>query len=308
MTRPDPRQQAALSSAFAGAVDLSALARPAAPPAPAPTGPGSEFVLRITEGDFQDVLQASTQVPVVFDLASPRSAVSAQLSPLLAAAAAKGNGAWILAQVDVDTSPRIAQAFQVQAIPTVVAVAAGQPVDGFSGAMAEAELTAWIKSLLDALRGQLPGIQAAEDAAGPAPEEPEDPRFTAAEALLDGGDYQGALAAYQHILDVEPGNQQAVAAHAQAGFLARATSHPQDCLEQAAASPDDVAAQAAAADVELLGGDPAAAFRRMIDTVKRVAGDDRTAARDHLVSLFALFPADDEQVRLARRALAAALY
>ncbi|MTD16714.1 tetratricopeptide repeat protein [Nakamurella sp. YIM 132087] len=318
MTRPDPRQQAAMSAAFAGAVDLSALAnRPAAPPAgaAAPAGPAgaepSPFVMAVTEADFSDVLQASAQLPIVFDLWSPRSPVSAQLSPMLAALAAKGHGAWVLAQVDVDTNPRIAQAFQVQQIPTVMAVAAGQPVDGFSGQMSEPELKKWIASLLDALRDRLPGIRAAEQAAADAGEleaEPEDPRFTAAEDLLAAGDYEAARAAYQKILDVEPANAEAAAALAQVVFLARVDQHPQDATALADAAPDDVALQGAAADLALAAGDPQAAFDRLIATVRRTVGDDKAAAREWLVGLFALFPADDDLVRVARRQLAAALY
>jgi len=43
---------------------------------------------------------------------------------------------WILAKVDIDANPRIAQAFGVQSIPTVIALAGGQPVEAFSGAAA----------------------------------------------------------------------------------------------------------------------------------------------------------------------------
>ena len=300
-----------MSAAFAGAVDLSALAKPGAAPAgpPAtPAGPPSEFVVDVTEASFGDVVQASTDVLVVVDLWSPRSQVSAELSPLLAGLAAEGSGTWILARVDVDANPRVAQAFQVQAIPTTVALAGGQPVDAFTGTQTEPQLRAWIASLITALRDRLPGIKAAEDAAGgPAPE-PEDPRFTAAEDLLDGGDYAGAASAYQAILAVEPANAQAVAALAQARFLERVGTVSDDAVALADARPDDVRAQCDAADLEVEGGQSSAAFDRLIAAVRRLAGDDRTVAREHLVGLFALFPADDETVRAARRALAAALY
>lgn len=318
MSRPDPRRQPALSAAFAGAVDLSALANRAAAPAAAaaaptpPAGPGAEYVLAVTEADFPDVIQASNQVPVVFDLWSARAPESAELSKLLIAAAQNGGGAWVLARVDVDVDARIAQAFGVQSIPTVIAVAAGQPVASFAQVPSAEQLQQWIAQLLDQLRPQLPGIAAAEAANGAPAPAPEDPRFTAAEDLLDAGDFAGAEAAYQAILNTEPANTQATEALNQTRFLGRVTSHDPAAIEAAdAAATDDPqypALVAAAADLEVAGGLVPAAFSRLIAAIKVSGGDERTALREHLVSLFVLFPADDPQVRTARRALAAALY
>lgn len=314
MSRPDPRTQA-LSAAFAGAIDLSALKNrppPGAAPAavPGPAGPSSPFVLTVDEAGFGEVVQASSEVLVVVELWSPRSSVGAGLTRALTNLAAQGNGAWLLARVDVDTNPRVAQAFGVQQIPTVVAVAAGQPVDAFTGVQTDDEVNAWVAALLDALRDRLPGIRQAEQAAGgPVDQpEPEDARFTAAEDLLDQGDFVGASAAYQAILQAEPGNIQARAALDQVDFLARADGHPTDAVEQADARPDDVPIQLAAADLQLAAGDLDGAFARLITTVSRTAGDERTAAREHLIGLFGLFPPDDDRVRAARRKLAAALY
>lgn len=319
-------QQAAMSSAFAGAVDLSGLARQAQQPQQGPTavtagaagagapdpagpaGPRSPFVIDVDEASFQSVVQASTEVLVVMDLWATWCEPCKQLSPVLEKLAAEGGGAWILAKVDIDANPRIAQAFGVQSVPTVVALAAGQPVDAFAGVQPEPQLRQWVSGLLSALRDKLPGIKAAEDAmGGPAPE-PEDPRFTAAEELLSDGKFADAAAAYQAILDAEPANTQAAAALAQAQFLGRTADLPDDAIAKADAAPDDVAAQLLAADAEAAAGNPSAAFDRLIAGIKRTAGDERTHLREHLVSLFGLFAPDDPQVIAARRALAAALY
>ncbi len=308
-----------MPAAFAGAVDLSGLARPAAEPAAAPaavpTGPDGEpspFVLDVDEATFGEILQASAQLPVVIDLWATWCEPCKQLSPILERLAAAAGGSWILAKVDVDANPRIAQAFGVQSIPTVVAVAGGQPVDAFTGALPEPQVRQWISSVLDALRDRMPAIKAAEEravAAGGGPEpEPEDPRFVAAEDLLAGGDYAGAQRAYEEILAVEPGNAQAKAALGQAALLARVDAQPPDAIAKADAAPDDVPAQLAAADAEVAAGSGAAAFARLVDTVRRTSDDDRTAAREHLVGLFALFAPDDPDVIAARRALAAALF
>ena len=310
MTRPDPRQQAALSAAFAGAIDLSALKKPAGGAA-APQAPSSRYAIEVTEATFSEVVQASADLPVVFDLWSARSTLSVALSGVLNTVVERGHGAWVLARVDVDTNPRVAQAFQAREIPTIIAVAAGQPIDAYAGPADEASVTEWIGALLDALRDRMPGIKAAEDAAGvepgPAPE-PEDDRFGAAEDALMAGEYDTAKAELEAILAAEPGNTRATAALAQANFLARTDALPPTTVADADAAPDDVPLQCAAADLLVAAGEVEAGFDRLIATVKRTAGADRTAAREHLIELFGLFVPDEEMVKQARRRLAAALY
>ncbi|OLF08134.1 co-chaperone YbbN [Actinophytocola xinjiangensis] len=314
-----------MSAALSGAVDLSALkaraeaagkapAAPGAGPAPqgAPSTNGS-FVIEVTEETFQsDVVERSLQVPVIVDLWAEWCGPCKQLSPLLERLAQAANGAWILAKVDVDTNPRIAQLFGVQSIPTVVAIAGGQPVEAFQGAQPEPQVKEWLASLLDALRDRLPGIRAAEEGAPAAdvePEpEPEDPRFTAAEEAFEQGDYAAAEAAYQKILDAEPANELAKEALAQVRFNARAEAADPSAVERADAAPDDVDAQLAAADVEVAGQRPEAAFARLIELIRRTSGGDRDRARTHLVELFGLFPAEDAGVAKARRDLASALF
>lgn len=249
-------------------------------------------------------------MPVVVDLWAEWCGPCKQLSPVLERLAQAANGAWILAKVDVDANPRIAQVFGVQSIPTVVAIAGGQPVEAFAGAQPEPQIKQWLASLLDALRDKLPGIRAAEagsTAAEPEPE-PEDPRFVAAEDAFEAGDYDGAIAAYQKILAEEPANEQAKAALAQVRFQARAESADPSVVVRADTSPEDIDAQLAAADVEMAGQQVEKAFGRLLAAVRRTSGADRDRVRTHLVELFGLFPADDPAVAKARRDLASALY
>jgi putative thioredoxin len=322
VSRPDPRQTAALSAALSGAVDLSALrsradaTRDRPPSASSSSGPPQQapadgFVIEVTEETFQaEVVERSLQVPVVVDLWAEWCEPCKQLSPMLERLAQAGNGAWILAKVDVDANPRVAQLFGVQSIPTVVAIAGGQPVEAFSGAQPEPQVKQWISSLLDALRDRLPGISAAEQGAPevePEPE-PEDPRFEQAETAFEQGDYVTAEAAYQKILDAEPANELAKAALAQVRFLARAESADPSVIVRADTSPEDIDAQLSAADVELASQRVEQAFARLLSVIRRTSGEDRDRTRTHLVELFGLFPPEDPNVAKARRDLASALY
>jgi putative thioredoxin len=323
VTRPDPRQTAALSAALSGAVDLSGLkARaeaankapaPVSASTPAPSSDGS-FAIEVTEETFQaEVVERSLHVPVIVDLWAEWCGPCKQLSPVLERLAQAANGAWILAKVDVDANPRIAQLFGVQSIPTVVAIAGGQPVEAFAGAQPEPQIKEWLTALLDALRDRLPGIRAAEsgapdDVEPEAEPEPEDLRFVAAETAFEDGDFEGAVAAYSKILAEEPANEQAQSALAQVKFLARAESADPSVVVRADTSPDDIDAQLSASDVEVASQRAEKAFARLLDLVRRTAGDDRDRVRTHLVELFGLFPAEDPLVAKARRDLASALF
>src|SRR5579884_1605556 len=213
--RPTP-QQAATAVAMSGAVDLAALkarteaaARAAEQPAPA----AGQYVVDVTEATFQsDVLDRSYQVPVLLDLWADWCQPCKQLSPVLERLANESNGAWVLAKIDVDANQRIAQALQVQSIPTVFAVIGGQLVPGFQGVIPEPQLREFVGAVEQAGReAGLSGMPPVEESTSDTDvaEEPEDPRFAAAEEALQIGDYDLATQRYQAILDAEPANTQA---------------------------------------------------------------------------------------------------
>jgi putative thioredoxin len=286
---------------MAGAIDLSALKQPAAAGGGGATGPSGG--VEVTEANLEaEVLVRSSQVPVVVLLWSPRSDVSIQLGDALASLAAADGGKWSLATVNVDTVPRVAQMFGVQAIPTVVALGGGQPLSSFQGMQPPEQLRGWIDSLLSATTGKLSGAGDAED-----PEQV-DPEMAQARAYLDDGDFDAARSAYEAILDAKPNDPEAKGAVRQIGFLQRASAHRPDALAAADAAPDDIEAVFAAADVEILQQNIASAFDRLIALFKRTADDDRTKVRTRLIELFDLFDPADPEVIAGRRKLANALY
>ncbi|MEN3304699.1 MAG: putative thioredoxin, partial [Micromonosporaceae bacterium] len=314
--RTDPRTTSSIFTR--GAVDLSALraqpqqappaqSDPAQPgpaqpgPAPAanggaPGGGGGATIVDVTEATFQtEVLERSLTTPVVIDFWAEWCGPCKQLSPILEKLAIEGNGAWVLAKVDVDANQRLAQMFRVQGIPMVYAVVGGQPVDAFTGVIPESQLRQWIDAVLRA---------------GGAPvEAPEDPRLATADQALMDGDLTTAEQAYRKILAESPADAAAEAGLAQVGLLQRVQGLDlRAALSAAQAQPDSVDAQLLAADVEVVSGQAEAAYRRMVDLVRRSSGPDRERVRQHLVSLFTVAGPDDPAVAAARRALASALF
>ncbi|WP_059021978.1 tetratricopeptide repeat protein [Mycobacterium sp. M26] len=296
MTRPRP----SIPAALAGAVDLSGLKQRAQAPAGGSAPAGG---VEITEANFEaEVLVRSGQVPVVVVLWSPRSEVCVQLIEVFASLAGADNGTWSLATVNVDVVPRVAQMFGIEAVPTVVALAGGQPLASFQGPQPPEQLRRWIDSLLSATAGKLSGSGESDEV------EQVDPAVAQAREHLEAGDFDAAAVAYQAILDGDPNHAEAKGALRQITFLQRATAQRPDALDAAAAAPDDVEAAFAAADVEILNQDVSAAFDRLIALVRRTAGDERTAVRTRLIELFELFDPADPDVIAGRRNLANALY
>ena len=299
---------------MAGAVDLAAVkarSDAAARAAEAPPPAAGSSVLDVTEASFQsEVLDRSFQVPVLIDMWAEWCQPCKQLSPVLEKVAAEGNGSWLLAKIDVDANPRISQALQVQSIPAVFAVIGGQLLQGFQGALPEAQVREFVAAVLEAAREaglSGPAGSPAADDEQPA-EQPDDPRFSAAEQALDAGDYDAAIGQYEAILAAEPANADAALAVRQVRLMQRVEGLDPSIFARAQAAPDDVALQLAAADLDLGSGDPAGALRRLLDLLPRVSGVERDSVRERLVEYFDLLGPDDERVGPARREMARALF
>ncbi|MFI7445520.1 tetratricopeptide repeat protein [Nonomuraea indica] len=270
-------------------------------------------VVEVTEETFtSDVVDRSMTVPVVLDLWSPRAPGSAQLSPVLEKVVGDLGGRAVLARVNVDASPQIAQALRVQAVPTVLAIFQGQAVTGFQQVLPEQEVRRW----LDELMGAVEQFYQANPAARPQPAgeqegpaaPPADPDLLAAEQAIDKGDLDAAAAAYERLLARSPGNEDAKMGLAGVNLIKRTESVDPAEVQRRLADPADLDAQLLAADLQMLSGAVDEAFERVVAVVKRTSGDERDKARRHLLSLFDTLPGDDPSLAKARRALASALF
>ena len=302
-----------------GAVDLSALSGTPGPTQRAAStgepGAAGSYVLDVTEESFQaDVIEKSMTVPVVMDFWADWCGPCKQLSPILERLAGDYAGRFVLAKIDVDANHQLAAAVGAQSIPLVIAVVRGQPVPLFQGALPEAEVRRFLDELLKvAAANGVTGRAEPSPAAGTPVDEqaqrPGDARLGEAEAAIERGDLDAAIAAYEKVLAQAPGDREATSGLARARLLARSRNlDPVAVRADAADRRDDVSAQAAAADLDVLGGHVDDAFQRLIELVARTNGEARDQARRHLLELFMAVGEDDPRVRSARQRLAAALF
>ena len=298
-----------------GALDLSqvkarAEARQKAQESPQTTAGGIQPFFTVTEANFdQDVVRRSTEVPVIVLIGTARSTQSEQLKTDLQGLAAQGNRSFLVAYVDADATPQVAQAFGVKNLPTVVALGAGQPLTNFEGAQPLDALKQWVDALVQNVGPQLKGLQS--DAGEPqTQEEEEDPRLQEAEGFLNAGDFDGALKVYNSILEAEPENVQIKQARDTTVLLKRLdpANQTEDPIAAAEGDKGDVDKQMRAADAEVVAGAPEKALDRLLETMKATAGDEKARVRERLLELFGLFEGNDPRVMEARTKLASALY
>ena len=253
-----------------------------------------------TENFAAKAVELSRTKPVILLVWSPRSPESMTTLETLSKLAEQANQTWELGSIDADTQPQVAQALQTKNVPYAVALINEQPVPLFDQSYPEAQIKMVIDKVL---------TLAAEQGIGSAPVETIEPEEDEALAALEAGKYEIAQAAYQKLLSRKPNDALAKLGLAQTELLIRTEKLEAKLVTALAASePDNVKAQLNCADLEVISGDLDAAFSRLIECVRRFAGADRTAAKDHLLTLFQLVDPADPRLKVARTALASALF
>ncbi len=252
--------------------------------------------------------------PVILVFFSPsRMPESAALADDFVTLSAEFEGKFLTGLVDIDVAPAIAQAMQIPSVPLVVVVVEGRPMPLLQDVVPLAELRTALTQVLQQLtaQGMTGRHQPRQSGDRPAEEEDahSDPRYAPAEEALAEGDIDRAVAEYQKLVDANPADAEAAAGLAMARILQRTQGVDLSAARAAAAAaPDDVAAQTLVADLDLLGGHVDDAFDRLVELVRRSVGDDRNAARQHLIGLFAAVGNDDPRVLRGRQQLASALF
>jgi putative thioredoxin len=324
-SRPVPPAASPLN--LRGAVDLSSLKqRPAAAPGAGPARPaaggvggadaagGTPLRVDVSEANFQELVDLSAQVPVVVALWAAYSPGSAQLVDELEQIIESYDGRLVLGAADIEAFPQLAQAFQVQAVPTAVALVKGQPVPLFQGGADEQQVRALFDELLKVAGAN--GVTGRIGAGGPGAAEPEAPPLPPlhqkAFDAIEAGDYTGAAAAYRQALSEMPADAEAKAGLAQVELMERLQGHSAADTEalrgRAAEEPDNLEAQLAVADLDIAGGHVEDGLGRVVSFIGRNFGPERETARVRLLELFDVVGSSDQRVAKARQNLARVLF
>ena len=267
------------------------------------------FVRELTMENFQSFLELSLHVPLVIVFHSARSEGSQTLAKLLSSEIVRRNGAIGLGTVDADTERQIAQAFQIQAVPSTVAVLGGNPVPLFQGTAGPEDVTKALDSVLQAsqqlgVSGVLDG-----DENGTLPEPDLPPHVKEARAALDRGDLDAAHEAYTLAIKDNPGDEASRVGLIQVELFQRISGRdPQNVLAVAAtAEQTDIETHLLAADMEIAIQRPEAALTRLLGVIRHVTGDERDRVRLRLIELFSIIGIHEPLVTEARKQLANAL-
>lgn len=280
---------------FARAVDLSSLGKPKVESNA--TIPGAIVTAANLTSKF---LALSRTVPVILICWSPRSPESIEMANTLGALEATDDGAWVLGQVDIDAQPQVAQALQTKTVPFGVAIIGEQMVPLFEQNYPSAQVRLVIDKVL---------ALAAEQGVGSTPVEKIEPEEDEALSALEAGNYLLAEAAYKKWLSRKPNDPLAKLGLAQTQLLIRTENLDAFKIQaQISADPQNLILNLQAADLEIGSGNVEAAFTRLLNLIKSLSGDEKTKAKNHLISLFSLVDASDPRLISARSALASALF
>ena len=281
---------------FSNAFDLSTLKKPTADQLPTVGIP-------VTQENLVSEFVAKSKEQVVVLLAwSARSTQSKEILETLGKLEKADNGSWLLGTVDVDSQPQVAQALQIKSVPVAIAIIAEQLLPLFESVPPADQVRLVINKLLE-LASQK-GVGAAPVGETEIPMEAEE---EAAYAALEKGDYKAAKLSYEAWLKRKPNEQVAVVGLSQVNLMLRIEGlDPVLTLKNAKV--DDLTSQLMCADIQVASGDYQAAFDRLLQVIKSMAGEDRDKAKNHLISLFNLVDPADPRLIKARAALASALF
>ena len=143
----------------------------------------------ITENFMTDVIEQSKETPVIVDFWAPWCEPCKQLTPIIEKIIKEKNGKVILAKMNIDESPEVAQQLKIQSIPAVMAFNDGQPIDGFIGVQSEKSIIEFVNKISSLKNSSTI-----------------DENILAGKKYMDENDIETAALVFSEILKIEPDN------------------------------------------------------------------------------------------------------
>lgn len=254
----------------------------------------SSWLVQADQQTLRNYLSLSEKVPVLLFI-SDESDSSNQLRQLLLRVLPASEGRFAAIEVSLTSSPQLAQAVGVSAAPAMLALLAGQPAPLFQGEISQQQLLQVLSQVLQlAAQNQITGRVTIGQAGA---EKKLSPKHEAAIAAVEAGDLVSAKSQFQKILTEYPNDLDAKAGLAQVQLMIRLEAKDLSELDQLMLPADQL----------LVSGDPAGAFRHLLDLFA-TSSANRDVIRERLLQLFSLFPEGEETVIAARKQLTALLF
>ncbi|MCC6597678.1 MAG: thioredoxin [Alphaproteobacteria bacterium] len=247
---------------------------PSAPPvmntmnaANAPEQNAGAVIFDVNINDFESrVMAASMERPVIVDFWAPWCGPCKQLTPVLESAVTAAGGQVLLAKINIDENPELAQALQVQSVPTVYAFFGGRPVDAFQGAQPESNIKAFIDKLITLARANAPDAINIPEV------------LKAAAEALAANDLPTAQALYAQILQQDEKNIEAYTGMVRVFIAAKALEQAEGLIESAPpVIANNPSFQAAKTALELAKKAPVGGYNSLVKKLAKNPKDHQTS-------------------------------
>jgi putative thioredoxin len=262
------------------------------------------LVMKVDTSSIRDYLPLSEKIPILMLFVQASDEASESLVKSVTALVQKTAGSMIALVVDAAASPELAQAFELNQIPSAYGLLKGQPAPLFVGNQPMEQIQLVITKVLEVAKEN--GLTGKAVVKEPEKEPELSPTMTAAYAAIDSGDYQSASALYEKALIENPNDSLAEAGLAQVKLLIRLEG--KDLAAITASEPNSADSILDKADALIATGNAGLGFALLLSLFEKTDKDQREPIRLRLVEMFLVAGNDNPDVIAARKSLSLLLF